>query len=808
MQPAGGNPSNALTEPTWPRVLTTSTTNGSASVGEMSDLKDVLGIVRRRRWLVLLFACCGAGLAGYFAYVAKPVYLASASVRIADARHALSGGIADAPRDNLGGTFGVDPVLSQIQVLKSREVAADVVSRQPLGLILYPEGFPANTVRDVRVSSASKGAALTVDFGSDGYSLHEGTQDYKATYGQPVSIEGVTFTIVGRPAHRSAAIGVLPPANAVGMLLDGVDARPRKSTDVVDVSYRASDPYVAQQVVNAIVTSYKAVNANDAQQQSRRRREFIQEQLKQTDSLFADATMSLSSFRRQEQVYGSDARVDAEQVGLMTLDVTREQLAADKTTLQSLLDDLQNAGLGKHNEKLDAVLASPNIASNPVVSTLFGELLQLRARRDSLTTGGWASASTNPDIQKLDTLIVTTQGELLSAVRANVDALSARLASLDGLRSRNAGHLQKLPLVQAVEARLLQRVETARKMADQLREEYQRARISEAVEVGQVEIVDYAVQPDTPIGRGALFQVLSGLIIGLMLGSGAAVLIERLNTTIRRRDDVESMLHVPGLAVIPQITPPSKLGALGRGLKLPGMSPRRDRGGNDALVTVSDFGSISAEAFRTLRTNLIFSQAIQALRTIVVTSPSPKDGKTTTAANLAVTFAQQGMRVLLIDCDLRKSRLHTIFQLPREPGFSQLLARQNTIEDVVRPTAIENLWLLSAGLLPANPSELLGSAIARTTIESLAKDYDIVILDTPPVHVAADALILGSMANGVLMVLRAGHSERAAAQEALQRLNNVGAHVVGAVLNDPDHKVPEYGSYYYYYDYHDDKVEA
>jgi polysaccharide biosynthesis transport protein len=519
--------------------------------------------------------------------------------------------------------------------------------------------------------------------------------------------------------------------------------------------------------------------------------------------------MALSSYRSQVQVYGSDARVAAEQAGLMSLDVTREQLAADRNTLQSLLDKLKNGTIETHNQKLDAILASPGIGENTVVGTLFGQYIQLRTRRDSLTTGAFSSAKSNPDVMKLDTLITSTQASLLSAVRSNLDALDARLASLDALRTRNSAEMQKLPAVQAVEARLLQRVETARKMADQLREEYQRARISEAVEVGQVEIVDYATQPDAPVGRGALFRILTGLIIGLILGGGAAVLVERLNTTVRKRDDVESMLHVPGLAVIPQISNGNgKLNMLGRGLKLPGMTTRRDRSGNDALVTVTDFGSMGAEAYRTLRTNLIFSQAIQTLRTIVITSPSPKDGKTTTAANLAVTFAQQGMRVLIIDCDMRKARLHNMFALPREPGFSQLLVKQATVEQVVQQTSIENLWLISAGLLPANPSELLGSAMARATIESLAGQYDIVILDTPPVHVAADALILGSMANGVLLVLRAGHSERDAAQEALQRLLNVGAHVVGAVLNDPDHKVPEYGSYYYYYDYHDDKVEA
>jgi len=791
-------------------VLTAPDSSRAGTAGDMGDLKEILGIVRRRRWLVLLIAAASAGVAGYFAYIAKPVYLASASVRIADSRNAISGGIADAPRDNIGSSYTVDPVLSQVQVLKSREVAAEAVRRQPLGLIVYPEGFPASDIGNVTVDSTKlRSTALTLDFDLQSYKVSEGGGELTSAYGQPVSIAGVTFAVLHRPEHHRAIIGILSKYNAAGMLLDGVDARPRKSTDVVDVTYRANDPFVAQQVVNSIVGSYKSVNADIAQQQSRRRREFIQEQLKQTDSLFADATMALSSYRSQVQVYGSDARVAAEQTGLMSLDVTREQLAADRNTLQSLLDKLQTGALGTHTEKLDALLASPGISSNPVVSALFGQYVELRTTRDSLTTGAFASARSNPDVLKLDTLINSTQASLLSAVRSNLDALDARLASLDALRTRNSAQMQKLPAVQAVEARLLQRVETARKMADQLREEYQRARISEAVEVGQVEIVDFATQPDVPIGRGALFRILTGLIIGLILGGGAAVLVERLNTTVRKRDDVETMLHIPGLAVIPQITTSNgKLGLLGRGLKLPGMTTRRDRSGNDALVTVTDFGSMGAEAYRTLRTNLIFSQAIQTLRTIVITSPSPKDGKTTTAANLAVTFAQQGMRVLIIDCDMRKARLHNMFALSREPGFSQLLARQATVEQVVQQTAIENLSLIAAGLLPANPSELLGSAIARTTIESLAAEYDIVILDTPPVHVAADALILGSMANGVLLVLRAGYSEREAAQEALHRLLNVGAHVVGAVLNDPDHKVPEYGSYYYYYDYHDEKVEA
>ena len=248
-------PVNALSAPsTWPRVLTSADAPRQGGAGDLGDLKEILGIVRRRRWLVLSFASLGAGIAAYFAYSAKPVFLASASVRIADARNALSGGIADAPRDNIGSSYSVDPVLSQIQVLKSREVAAEAVRRQPLGLIVYPEGFPASDVDQVKVDSLQlRSTAITVDFDADSYTLHESGHDLTARYGQPLSVAGVTLAIVRRPARRSAIIGVLSKYNAIGMLLDGVDARPRKSTDVVDVTYRANDPFVAQQVVNSIV---------------------------------------------------------------------------------------------------------------------------------------------------------------------------------------------------------------------------------------------------------------------------------------------------------------------------------------------------------------------------------------------------------------------------------------------------------------------------------------------------------------------------------------------------------------------------
>jgi capsular exopolysaccharide synthesis family protein len=194
----------------------------------------------------------------------------------------------------------------------------------------------------------------------------------------------------------------------------------------------------------------------------------------------------------------------------------------------------------------------------------------------------------------------------------------------------------------------------------------------------------------------------------------------------------------------------------------------------------------------------MFSQAAQSMRTLVVTSASPHEGKTTTASNLAVAFAQQGMRVLLLDCDLRRARLHRVFGINREPGLTELILGYADEDVVTRVTEIPGLYVIPSGKLPPNPAELLGGEALRRTVTSLTEGFDLVIIDTPPLLAAADAAILSTLASGVILVLRAGTTENAAAQQSVQQLQAVGARIVGAVLNDPDTQVPKYGAYYEY----------
>jgi capsular exopolysaccharide synthesis family protein len=222
-----------------------------------------------------------------------------------------------------------------------------------------------------------------------------------------------------------------------------------------------------------------------------------------------------------------------------------------------------------------------------------------------------------------------------------------------------------------------------------------------------------------------------------------------------------------------------------------------------------------------LRTSLLWCEQGDSMKTLVVTSAAPGEGKTMTAANLAVTFAYDGLRVLLIDCDVRRPRQHSLFQVPRAPGLMELLMPSNLdgaqsltfnpglgrtesgrpITDVIRPTNVKGLSLLTCGALPTNASHLLSGVRMRALLQELAKSFDLVILDTPPVLATADAGILASIADGVLLVVRAGQTDRVAAKRAHHQLVNVGARIVGTVLNDPGGEVSQFGDYYYPYDY-------
>jgi len=303
--------------------------------------------------------------------------------------------------------------------------------------------------------------------------------------------------------------------------------------------------------------------------------------------------------------------------------------------------------------------------------------------------------------------------------------------------------------------------------------------LEEARQLDTVLVTEQAQPPLRPVRPRTAQNMLLAAVVGAMLAVGAAFLIEYLDDVLKNPDDVQQTLGLVTLGAVPL------------------MPEAAD--GNELVVGASH--SMAKESYRVLRTNLQFAAVDHSLRTLLVTSPSPSEGKSLTAANLAAAMAQAGRRVILVDADLHRPRLHRIFKLPNSAGLtSALLDHDKGTDGLLQETPVEGLRVLTSGQLPPNPAELLGSSRMRELLEQMTGQADIVVLDSPPATALADSAILATQSDGVLLVLDAGHTRRDMAGRALSALQQVKARVVGAVLNRMPVRGP--GSYYYYYYYY------
>jgi tyrosine-protein kinase Etk/Wzc len=788
---------------------------GAAEPSGGLQLKASLSLIWRHRWMVLAAGLLGLAVAAYLVSLQPPRYESAAVIRLSDPRKGM------VPGENATPSFGgarVDPLMSQLEIMRSRSVLDEAVALEGLRLRPQTEGFPAGLLTGVQVDSAAAPDTLTLRMQPSGFTVQAGRASIPGVYGLPVQAGAVRFTLARYPEMETAVLRVLPRTAAAQGLQRGLSAQPRVQTDIVDVRFTAADPAVAQRSLQAVLSAFQETGARRARQESRRRREFIEAQLARTDSAVREAQSSLVRFRQSQGVTSSAEQATAQQAGKFALETRREELLAQRRSYETLLGQYRTARPAERAERLRALVSAPGISASPVVAHEYALLARYEAARDSMAAGEFRASEGNPDLARVNTLIAAGEQRIVNAVASQLASLDAQLQSLTESAARSAGQIQGLPGTEAQEVRLAQEVGSLQKAAEELRSEYQRAQISEAVEAGQVEIVDPASLPAGPENAGGPLMMLLGLAVGLMLGSGVALLRESMNTSLRGHEELETLLQVPGLVVIPRIAGDAQRTRGGLRRLLPAALSNGNGNGAHAangaapepaaVLAVADGRSTAAEAYRTLRTNLIFSQTGQALKSVIITSASPGEGKSTTSSNLAAAFAQQGMRVLLVDADLRRPTLHSIFGSPREPGLTQVLVGQKVLAEAIQDTSVPGLSLLTAGVLPPNPAELLGSHVMRELLGTMVDGFDMVILDTPPVMAASDSSVLASMVDGVVLVVRAGRTERSMAQQAVRQLTSVGARVLGAALNDPDRVATAYGGggyYYYAYNYYGPK---
>ncbi len=314
------------------------------------------------------------------------------------------------------------------------------------------------------------------------------------------------------------------------------------------------------------------------------------------------------------------------------------------------------------------------------------------------------------------------------------------------------------------------------------------ANLTRMLKVNNIRKLEAALPPDFPIRPRVMVNLAMALMLGLMSGVGLAFGVDFLDNRIKTQEQIEQVVGLPFLGMIPTI-------------KLDKSSPSSDPAARDHFVIQNPRSSV-AECCRTIRTNLLFMSPENPVRSILVTSGRPREGKSTTVVHLGITMAQAGAKVVIVDTDMRRPRLHKSFGVPSEAGISAAIVGGAELEDVIQSTGIERLELIPCGPIPPNPAELLLTERFKEILRQLTERYDRVLFDSPPIHAVTDAIVLASMMDGVVLVAQAGQSTLPATIQAKRRLTDVGGRIFGVVLNAVDLDSKEYASYYdYYYHY-------
>lgn len=583
-----------------------------------------------------------------------------------------------------------------------------------------------------------------------------------------------------------------------------VSARPLRDADIVQVRITAPDAELAAELVNRYVLTYQQYNLDQSRADVSAIRQFIAEQLQVIAARLDSSEKALEEFKRSNRLIHLDAQTQALVSHQAELGALRYRSLAEAAGRQAQLSYVRQCIATER----DGMTEKLTDWTQPLVSNLKATLDQLQIEKTNLRLQGFPDET--PRVQSLNRLITEIQTQLTveserllkhrdlvdpvnrlkelylsaQALEGNQAGFAAQAVLLDQVLNETEKRLDQLPSAERTLARLTRDVETNRRVYTLMSERYEEARVQEAGRLSDVRIVDNArgarqTRPNIPA------STLLGLLLAGALAFGLVFAVDHFDTSVHDA----KVLEAYGLSVLANI---------------PVLGSRRERRHGTMisyLMSHEQPDTRAAESFRVLRTSLDFLGNEAQVRTLVVTSANPGEGKSTIAVNLATVFAQAGRRTLLVDADLRRPVLHQVLGYSRRPGLAELIltTSANTADSqgLIRQTRVENLYCLPAGLSLPSPADLLNSPAAQRVWKALKNSFDCVIIDAPPVLIAADAPILTASADAVLLVVRAHGTSRDVVFNAHQILKRAGARLLGVALNCV--RYSRHRSYYYHY---------
>jgi polysaccharide biosynthesis transport protein len=596
-----------------------------------------------------------------------------------------------------------------------------------------------------------------------------------------------------------------------------------RNTDVLEVTFRDPDPKKAAKLVNTVFQLYLQNDIQVNRAQTRAARQFIEAQLPRTEEQLQKAELALRRFKESNQIVDlkGEATVAVEGAGKLLEELAKAQAQYSEVRERSA-QLRQQVGMNGQQaivegelseaEGLQATLKQLQQVEDQlaVERTTYEEthprIIELRGKQAALqealkgrvseTTGNRQASVKSRNIQKGDF------GLELSAelVKAEVEQQSAaqRVLQLERFLQTQQQRTNVLPRLEQKQMKLERDLEVARLSYQSLLKSLQDAQLAENQNIGNARVVDQAKVPLLPVSPKILLNLLLGAVVGSLAGVGVALLLDARDRTVRTTKEVRSLFEFPMLGTIPFL----------KSLQKETSEQSLERVISSHLVVRDEPRSVGSEAYRALLANLKFSRSDNPLNIIVVSSSLPGEGKSTTVANLALAMTDLGARVLIVDADLRRPRQHQVWNMANSVGLSNVLVDAALLTGAVQKEN-DRLSVMTSGVLPPNPIALIDSHRMAKLLNDLRSTYDYVLIDSPPLTVAADALILSKAADSLLMVARPGHLNTSAANAARESIDRSGQDVIGLVVNAV---IPENegDNYYYYYSkgyYESEQVE-
>jgi capsular exopolysaccharide synthesis family protein len=703
-----------------------------------SILGEILGTLRKRKWIIITTALVALTLGMLISARTKPQYSATARIAIgkeSSGNFGLKDSQPSSDYEDYDYTVSID---TQTNILQSDRIALEVIKNLRLDENRVFAG-------DLIVPPPKAGG---------------------------VSIQRIDH-------GRENAL--------LSLFHDSMRVSPVRNTRILDVSFRSTDPALASEIADNIVSTYIEDNFRTRYEATMQSSDWLAKQISDLKQRVETSQEKLVRYQRENGMLGIDEKQNIITQKLDDLNKSLTEAQADRISKQAAYE---TAKAGKFNEVYEP---------NSLGTNLLQQEANLRSQYAQVTTifgpNYPKTLEVKNQIDQTQRLIEAENQRRLTKLQSEFAAAQAREAMLAKALDQQKLEANELN-EKSIEFSILKRdLDANRTLYEGLLQKLKEAGVTAGLRSSNIRIVDNARVPISPVTPNWPRNLEVSLLVGLIGGILLTFLAESLDTTIRTPEETQALLGLPSLGLIPHS---NALKAVRMMRSLGSVSPTLTSHNPSTLIAQSRPNSDIAESFRSLRTSILLSSALKRPNVILFTSPMPQEGKTTTCVNMGIVLAQRGGRVLLVDTDLRRPSMHAIFGLPNLVGLSSVLADLEDIESAVQLyNSIPNLFILTAGPSPPHPAELLGSERMQQLLERFRTEYDQVILDSSPINLVTDPAVLSPHTDAVLLVVRAAMTSKSALRHARDQLLQINAPLKGVVVNDARlHSFNYYGSYY------------